>query len=95
MEMATGTTPSKNINIFKQSSPVNFISKQSAPTLILHGSRDNIVDVSQSKILKQKLEEHGVANELIIFPNEGHGWYGTTLNKSFEKIESFLNDHVD
>ncbi|MCW3074706.1 MAG: hypothetical protein JWP69_1775 [Flaviaesturariibacter sp.] len=90
LQMITGTTPAANASIYKESSPVSFITPQVPPTLIFHGAKDNVVDISQSRLLHQHLEKAGVINELIIYPSERHGWYGNTLNSSFDKMESFL-----
>lgn len=94
LKMITGTTPDANIEIYRQSSPVNFISSASAPTLIFHGEKDQIVDISQSRILKQKLEKAGVHHEMVVYAGERHGWYGTTLSRSFDKIGAFLEANV-
>lgn len=93
MQMVTGMDPADNLELLRQSSPVNFINAQSAPTLILQGGRDNIVDPSQSRLLKSKLDSAGVKNELVLYPNEGHGWYGANLVNTFNRIEAFL--HTD
>jgi acetyl esterase/lipase len=90
LEMVTGSTLSKNRDLYKNSSPATFINPASAPTLIFHGSNDPIVDVSQSKLLQKKLESAGVKNELVVYPGQRHGWYGNTLSNSFDRIESFL-----
>jgi dipeptidyl aminopeptidase/acylaminoacyl peptidase len=94
LQMITGTTPSQNQSIYKESSPINYVSAHSAPTLILHGNKDQIVSVSQSKALKTKLDNAGVKNELIIYPGKAHGWYGPTLSDSFDRIEEFLQKNV-
>ncbi|RYF86063.1 MAG: alpha/beta hydrolase [Chitinophagaceae bacterium] len=95
LQMITGTTPQKNRELFASSSPVTFVSPQSPPTLILHGGKDEIVDVSQSKALAAKLEEAGVVHQLEIYPSERHGhWYGNALISSFDHIEKFLKQHV-
>jgi acetyl esterase/lipase len=94
LQMITGTTPDVNIEIYKQSSPVNFITAASAPTLIFHGEKDQIVDISQSKLLQQKLEKAGVDHELVVYAGERHGWYGSTLSRSFDKITLFLENNV-
>jgi acetyl esterase/lipase len=95
LQMITGTSPEKEKTIFEQSSPAYFVSKNSPPTLILHGGRDVVVNVSQSKLLAEKLKEAGVKHELHIYSTEGHGrWYGKSLVSSFDKIESFLNTHT-
>jgi len=94
LQMITGTTPKQNATLYKQSSPINYVSPHSAPTLILHGSSDNIVNVSQSKALKNKLDQAGVKNEFVIYPGKSHGWYGSTLSNSFDKIQEFLHAYV-
>jgi len=94
LQMITGTTPRQNSALYKQSSPINYINAQSAPTLILHGGSDKIVNVSQSKTLKDKLDKAGVRNELIIYPGKSHGWYGETLSNSFDRIAAFLGSNV-
>jgi dipeptidyl aminopeptidase/acylaminoacyl peptidase len=86
----TGTTPTADFEVYKNASPISFIKNQTAPTLILHGGRDQVVHPSQSKLLKQKLDSAGVVNELVIYPTEAHGWHGSTLSNSFDRIEQFL-----
>ena len=95
LQMVTGTTPMQNSEVYRQSSPVNFVSRSSAPTLIFHGARDQVVNVSQSKLLKQRLEKVNVPSELVIYPQERHGWHGSKMSVSFDKIENFLNEHVN
>lgn len=91
LQMITGRSPEQDKKIFEDSSPAYFVSKNSPPTLILHGGKDVVVNVSQSKLLAKKLEDAGVKHELHIYPNTGHGrWYGPSLFSSFEKIELFL-----
>ena len=95
LQMVTGTTPSQNRKLYQESSPINYVNAHSAPTLILHGSNDNVVNVSQSKALKTKLDNANVKNELVIYPGKSHGWYGETLSNSFDRIETFLRENVE
>ena len=90
LQMITGTTPVLDPDIYRNSSPVNFITAQSPPTLIFHGDHDQVVNLSQSKALQSALTKAGVENDLIVYPGAGHGWYGPTLSKSFDRIEAFL-----
>jgi acetyl esterase/lipase len=94
LQMITGTTPKQNLSLYQQSSPVNFVSTHSAPTLILHGGNDEVVNISQSRSLKTKLDKAGVKNELVIYPGKSHGWYGQTLSNSFDRIEAFLESNL-
>jgi acetyl esterase/lipase len=94
LQMITGGTPETNNSIYHNSSPVNFISSQSAPTLIFHGGNDHVVDISQSRLLKNKLSNAGIKHELVVYPRERHGWYGNSLTNSFDRIEEFLFENV-
>ncbi|MFT3936263.1 MAG: alpha/beta hydrolase [Chitinophagaceae bacterium] len=91
---ATGSTPDLNPTIYQQSSPYNFITAQSPPTMLLHGGADPLVPSSQSAIVKDKLQSLGVANQYVYYPNNGHGWDGADLLDSFTKITAFLNQYV-
>lgn len=91
----TGTTPVLNPAIYQQSSPYNFITAQSPPTLLLQGGIDPLVPPSQSTIVRDKLQLLGVPNQYVFYPNNGHGWDGPDLFDSFDKIAAFLKLHVN
>lgn len=91
----TGVNPSLNNSLYFQSSPINFISSQSPPTMILHGGTDIIVPLSQSDLLNGRLISVGVTHQYISYPAEGHGWVGANLTDSFDKIQSFLAIYVN
>lgn len=86
----TGTNPSENKTLYQQSSPIYFVTAQSPPTLLLQGGRDVLVPENQSVLLKNKLQNLGVAHQYIYYPNEGHGWRGDNLLDSLDKIAAFL-----
>lgn len=90
-----GATPASNATLYQQSSPINFVTAQSPPTIILHGGTDQLVSVSQSTSLQTKLQSVGVANQYIYYPTEGHGWFGANLSDSFDKISAFLAANVN
>lgn len=94
LQMLTGTTPAANAAVYQQSSPAHFVNTRSTPTIIFQGGKDNIVHPSQSHHLQKKLEKAGVPHELVLYPNERHGWYGTNLSNSFDRIQEFLSTHV-
>jgi acetyl esterase/lipase len=89
----TGVTPTAN-TLYTQSSPINYISSQSPPTMILHGSTDIVVSPSQSVLLNTKLQSAGVTHQYFFYPTEGHGWVGANLSDSFNKIQAFLAANV-
>jgi acetyl esterase/lipase len=91
----TGGTPTTNHTLYTQSSPINFVSSQSPPTMILHGGTDIVVSPSQSVSLDTKLFISGVTHQYVFYPTEGHGWVGANLTDSFNKIQAFLAANVD
>ncbi len=95
LEALIGANPTQNLGAYQQSSPVFFVNGSSAPTMILHGGQDNLVAPSQATILDNKLQSSGVPHQYVNYPNEGHGWFGATLEDSFNKIEAFLAQHVN
>ena len=92
--MLLGGTPSSNSNAYVESSPLNFVTAQSPPTLTLQGGLDPLVRPSQQTALHAKLQSNGVANEYELYHNEGHGWLGLNLSNSFDRIAAFLSSNV-
>ena len=60
-----GASYSRNPELWRQASPVFHVSKQDAPFLILHGTQDQEVAISQSQELLAKLQSAGVPATLI------------------------------
>ena len=90
----TGGTPDTAPEIYASSSPANYITANSPPTILLQGGLDPLVPPAQSELLKNLLQTAGVTNEYVFYPLEGHGWTGTNLQDSFNKIRDFLKANV-
>jgi acetyl esterase/lipase len=56
----------------KKSNPLEYISASTPPFLILHGENDNVVNISQSELLFNRLNIFDVPVEFIRLNNEGH-----------------------
>jgi len=89
-----GATPVQNAAIYNNSSPINFVTSKSAPTLLLQGDADVLVPVNQANLLKDKLVSAGVANQLIIYRGEQHGFTPATMIDTYTKIITFLQSNV-
>lgn len=89
-----GATPQQDPELFRQISPISFVDKNSPPTIILHGAKDNLVYVSQATALKKKLDAYSVPNEIIIYPNSGHGLATPEASGSMQSINAFIKKHV-
>src|SRR5262245_19584163 len=62
--------------IGKQISPAYFVTKDSAPALIIHVDADKLVPFQQAEIIGAKYKEAGVPFELVVKKGEAHGWKG-------------------
>lgn len=94
LEALVGYKPSQNIDAYNQSSPMYFVNAASPPTMLLHGGLDDLVSYTQSSMLYNKLKSLNVVNQYVFYPNEGHGWFGLTLDDSFNKVQVFLEANV-
>lgn len=59
--------------VLTEASPVEYVDPGDPPFLIVHGVDDDIVPVEQSVSLADALVASGVATELILVQNAGHG----------------------
>ena len=55
-------------------SPINYVNKKTVPTFILHGTEDKIVDISQSKLLDEVLDENGVYHQFYTINRARHSF---------------------
>jgi acetyl esterase/lipase len=95
MQILMNGTPTSNPAIYQNSSPINFVTSQSPPTIILHGDQDILVDLSQSVELKNTLKAAGVPVQLDIFSGMGHElWPEPIMDQAFLKIRNFVYTHV-
>jgi len=79
MEDYLGGSYDKVPDNYSASSPLNFISATSVPTLIIHGENDVLVSYDHSIRLQNKLNENGVKNYFLSLPWATHA-FDYTLN---------------
>jgi dipeptidyl aminopeptidase/acylaminoacyl peptidase len=58
-------------------SPIHKIDRIKAPTLVLHGANDTNVPVVEAQQVVDTLKKRGVPVDLVLFPDEGHGFRKT------------------
>ncbi len=89
-----GKTPTASPDDYKASSPIQYVTTTSAPTIIFHGGKDLTVRPAQSEALYQKLLANNVKTKYVPYPNEGHGWEGANFLDSFKNLVAFLKENV-
>jgi acetyl esterase/lipase len=92
-----GGTPASSPAIYQQSSPINFVSTQVCPTIILQGTADPLVNATrQSKALQIKLLTSGVTNQYVEYSGAGHGdWSDALYSDAFNKVQAFIINNVN
>jgi len=68
------TDEKKVLEIGRNISPINHLSADSPPTLIIHGDKNTLVPIQQAQIMVEKLEQAGVEAKLVVKPGAQHGW---------------------
>ena len=77
--------------IVATANPITYVSRDDPVFLHIHGEKDPLVPVHQSKILHRALVEAGVASQLYVVPEGGHGGFKDSKVPQLEKafIEAF------
>lgn len=86
------TDEQKVLEIGRKISPVNHVSADDPPTLIIHGDADKLVPIQQAKVLVGKLKETGVEAKLVTKPGAAHGW--PEQAKDLSIIADWFDSHL-
>jgi len=93
--LALGGTVSEKRELITSMSPITHITKDCPPFLIIHGTEDKLVPVSQSTRFYDALKKAGIDVELILQEGAGHDL--TILSQAhelFRKINGFFDANV-
>jgi dipeptidyl aminopeptidase/acylaminoacyl peptidase len=69
-----GATVYDDPAVYAKSSAINFIKQVHTPTLVVVGDRDGECPAPQSFEFWHALKAEGVPTQLVVYPNEGHGF---------------------
>jgi acetyl esterase/lipase len=77
-------------------SPIKYVSKNSAPFLIAHGDKDDVVPLEQSQILYNRLKSCDVPVTFIVAKNATHIWNSSTPNveENIERVYNFFDKYL-
>lgn len=85
LEMFIGGTPSQKPEHYKHASPLTWVSKASAPTLSIYGSRDHVVESRFGRMLDSALRQAGATSVLLELPWSEH---------SFDSVQNGMGKRV-
>lgn len=89
-----GTSLDANKPLTDSVSPVHFVSKDSPPFLILHGTHDALVPFAQSEEIVAALKAHGVEVWLQKLPGSGHGGPAFGKPQIITLMQNFFDKHL-
>ena len=80
-------------------SPIVHVNATTVPTLVIHGTNDQIVPFSQAEDLVKRLKEYGVPHRFIRVEHGGHAFHFTphVRNKHsnlMPAVTAFLQEHL-
>ncbi len=74
LEAFIGGTPGQKPEHYRHASPITYVSRSSAPTLSLYGTRDHIVEARYGRMLDAALRKAGATSVLLELPWSEHSF---------------------
>lgn len=79
----------------RQASPVTYATSDDPPALILHGTKDALVPVEQSRILQARLKAARVPTELLVIEGAPHSFHLQPKQRDLRsKVIDFFDSHL-
>ncbi|MEA3345750.1 MAG: alpha/beta hydrolase [Chloroflexota bacterium] len=87
-----------NLDLCKMFSPINYVSADVPPTLLIHGVDDEAVDIENSQRMADALEEAGADVTFLPIRNAGHAFiwklHSPAAQIALEAIKDFLDENL-
>jgi dipeptidyl aminopeptidase/acylaminoacyl peptidase len=90
-----GENPYADRERFDRYAPIRHVGNWRTPVLIIHGERDYRCPINEGLNLFEALQYHGVASELLVFPDENH-WILKPRNVIawYQAVSEFIARHL-
>ena len=87
-----GTSFRENPGLWQQASPLHHVSRGAPPTLLLHGTEDELIPYAQAVEMHRALAQAGVRAELFPAAGGKHGFYQEPefYDAALKKVEAFF-----
>ena len=72
--LGSDSGPTDKLARYREVSPINYLSKDSPPLLMIQGDKDTTIPVKHAHYMKQKANEVEAPVEIMIIKNSGHNW---------------------
>lgn len=79
---------------WKEISPMHNISETTPPTIVMFGSKDNLVKPDKAKEYKRLMEEKGARCDLHIYEGQGHGFFNYQKKENYTKTVAHMDEFL-
>jgi acetyl esterase/lipase len=76
-------------------SPLRQVSNVDAPTLLVHGDKDELVPISHSENIKEAFAKESVPCELVVIKGAAHGFNAEGNKVMFESMRDWFKTHLE
>ncbi len=88
-------TPRENETGYEDSAPINYVENLECPLLIMHGTADDNVHLSNVMEYVSQMQAHGKFCDMFLFPNMNHSIYGCNARPLvYMKMLLYFNQHL-
>lgn len=94
-----GGKPATVADRYREVSPTAHVSPEDPPTLLVHGTGDQIVPLEQAQLMDRRLAEANVSHRLVELGGVDHlfefNWGGWGSQITRQSLEEFLESHLE
>lgn len=78
----------------EKANPIHYITKKSAPMLLMHGTADTVVSPSQTDLLFQALQKEGIPSKRYLVEGAAHGGIYWNQKEVLDIITDFFDGYL-
>jgi acetyl esterase/lipase len=93
----SGWDPHKEAKKYEPYMPVNNVTREYPPTLLIHGTEDTDVPCEQSVMMTDEFKKYGIDHELIMIARGEHGLAGgdpKRIDSAYERAFQFIHERM-
>ncbi|MCP4857221.1 MAG: alpha/beta hydrolase [Fuerstiella sp.] len=83
-----------DLNEAKIHSPLQHVTPDDAPSLLVVGDEDKLVPMKHSQEIQAKFEATNVASQLIVLEGAGHGFRGKHADRAVAELVTWFEKHL-
>lgn len=93
-------TTEEKLHLYREMSPINYLTKDSPPLLMIQGDKDTTIPVKHAYYMEKKAKEIDADVEILIVENSGHNWrkvdaeISPTRDEIVQASARFFVDHL-